>query len=82
VVIPDAGEDIHTIYHEAGEAEGITRILAVPISVQDEILGILRLLSAEARYFSHADIGFALAVAEQGGVAIQRAIDYAKTQDA
>jgi GAF domain-containing protein len=80
VVIPDAREDIHTIYHAAAEAEGITSILAVPISVQDEIIGILRLLSAEMRYFSHADIGFAMAVAEQGGIAIQRAVDYAKTQ--
>ena len=82
VVIPDAREDVHTIYHEAAEAEGITSILAVPISVQDEIIGILRLLSAETRYFSHADIGFAMAVAEQGGVAIQRAVDYAATQRA
>jgi GAF domain-containing protein len=82
VVIPDAREDIHTIYHEAAEAEGITSILAVPISVQDEIIGILRLLSAETRYFSHADIGFAMAVAEQGGVAIQRAVEYAAAQHA
>ncbi|MEJ2638281.1 MAG: GAF domain-containing protein [Desulfosarcinaceae bacterium] len=82
VVIPDAREDIHTIYHEAAEAEGITSVLAVPISVQDDIIGILRLLSAEARYFSHADISFALAVAEQGGVAIQRAIAYAKAHGA
>jgi GAF domain-containing protein len=80
VVIPDAREDIHTIYHAAAEAEGVTSILAVPISVQDEIIGILRLLSAEARYFSHADIGFAMAVAEQGGVAIQRAVEYAATK--
>jgi GAF domain-containing protein len=82
VVIPNAREDIHTIYHEAAEAEGITSILAVPISVQEEIIGILRLLTAEARYFSHADISFAMAVAEQGGVAIQRAIAYTKAHGA
>ena len=82
VVIPDAKKDILTIYHKAAESEGISSILAVPISVQDEIIGILRLLTAEVRYFSDADINFAMAVAEQGGVAIQRAIDYNKLMHA
>ncbi len=78
VVIPDAKKDIHTIYHKESEAEGVSSILAVPITVQDEIIGILRLLTEEVRYFSDADINFAMAVAEQGGVAIQRALDYSK----
>jgi GAF domain-containing protein len=76
VFIPDAKKDIHTIYHKEAESEGISSILAVPITVQDEVIGILRLLTAEVRYFTDADFNFALAVAEQGGVAIQRAIDY------
>lgn len=78
VVIPDAKKDIHTIYHKEAEKEGISSILAVPISVQDDIIGILRLLTEEVRYFSDADVNFAMAVAEQGGIAIQRAIDYSK----
>jgi len=78
VVIPDAKKDIHTIYHKEAEKEGISSILAVPITVQDDIIGILRLLTEEVRYFSDADVNFAMAVAEQGGVAIQRAIDYNK----
>jgi GAF domain-containing protein len=32
--------------------------------------------TAEIRYFTDADFNFAMAVAGQGGVAIQRAIDY------
>jgi len=78
VFIPDAKVDLHTIYHKEAEAEGVSSILAVPISVQDEIIGILRLLTAEVRFFSHADINFAMAAAEQGGIAIQRAIDFSK----
>jgi len=78
VIIPDAKKDIHTIYQKEAESEGISSILAVPISIQDDIIGILRLLTAEVRYFSDADINFAMAVAEQSGVAIQRAIDYNK----
>jgi len=74
--IPDAKKDIHTIYHKEAESEGISSILAVPITFQDEVIGILRLLTAEIRYFTDADFSFAMAVAGQGGVAIQRAIDY------
>ncbi|RTZ97293.1 MAG: GAF domain-containing protein [Deltaproteobacteria bacterium] len=81
VVIPDAKVDFHTIYHKEAEAEGIGGILAVPISVQGEIIGILRLLTSEVRYFSGADVNFAMAVAEQGGIAIQRALDYRKMKD-
>jgi GAF domain-containing protein len=73
--IPDAKKDIHTIYHKEAESEGISSIMAVPITFQDEVIGILRLLTAEIRYFTDADLNFAMAVAEQSGVAIQRAID-------
>ena len=81
VVIPDATTDVHTLYHKEAASEGVGSILAVPISVQGEIIGMLRLLTAEVRYFSSADINFAMSVAEQGGVAIQNAIDYQKMQD-
>lgn len=80
VVIPDAKKDIHTIYQKEAEVEGISSILAVPMIVQDEIIGILRLLTSEVRYFSDADINFAMAVAEHGGIAIQRAIDYSNLE--
>jgi GAF domain-containing protein len=63
------------LYHKEAQAEGIRSILAVPIEVQDDVIGILRLLTEEVRYFTMADINFAMAVAEQSGVAIQRAID-------
>jgi GAF domain-containing protein len=76
VVIPDARVDIHTIYHKEAASEGVSSVLAVPISVGEEIIGVLRLLTEEVRYFTHADVNFAMAVAEQSGVAIQRAIDY------
>ena len=82
VVIPDATKDVHTIYHKEAEAEGIHGILAVPIFVQDETIGILRLLDTKVRYFTTADIRFAMGVAEQGGIAIQRALDYRRLQTA
>jgi len=76
IIILDAKADVHTIYHNEAKAEGISSILAVPISFQDEIIGVLRLLTAEIRYFSSADINFAMAIADQSGIAIQRAIDH------
>jgi GAF domain-containing protein len=78
--IPDAKKDINTIYHKEAESEGISSILALPITYKDEIIGILRLLTAEIRYFTDADLNFAMAVAGQGGVAIQRAIDYSRLE--
>jgi GAF domain-containing protein len=80
VVIPDATSDIHTLYHQEAATEGVGSILAVPISIQDETIGMLRLLTAEQRFFSDHDINFAMAVAEQSGVAIQNAIEYQQLQ--
>jgi GAF domain-containing protein len=81
VMIPDATVDLHTIYHKEAAAEGVSSVLAVPITVQDETIGMIRLLTSEVRYFSPADINFAMAVAEQGGIAIQNAIIYQKLQN-
>lgn len=81
VVIPDATTDVHTLYHKEAANEGVGSILAVPISVKGEPIGMLRLLTADVRFFSSADINFAMTVAEQGGVAIQNAIDYQIMRD-
>lgn len=81
VVIADATTDVHTRYHQEAAKEGVGSVLAVPISIQGETIGMLRLLTAERRYFSEYDINFAMAVAEQSGVAIQNAIDYQKMKD-
>lgn len=80
VVIPDARVDLHTIYHKEAASEGVGSVLAVPIMVQDETIGMIRLLTSEVRHFSHADVNFAMAIAEQSGIAIQNAIDYQKIQ--
>lgn len=81
VVIPDATTDIHTLYHKEAAQEGVGSILAVPILIKGEPIGMLRLLSAEQRFFSATDINFAMAVAGESGVAIQNAIDYQKMKD-
>ncbi|HCY84452.1 MAG TPA: GAF domain-containing protein [Desulfobacteraceae bacterium] len=72
LIILDAQTDVHTIYHEQAKAEGIASVLAVPIYSGDEVMGILRLLTSEVRYFTDADISFAMAIAEHCGMAMQR----------
>lgn len=78
VVIYDAASDHRIQYREEAALEGVASILAVPVVVKDRIIGILRLLTDQPRHFTDADIGFAMAVAEQGGIAIQNAISYNK----
>ncbi len=81
VIIPDATVDVHTIYHKEAALEGVGSILAVPVTVEEETIGVIRLLTSEVRYFSHADVNFAMAVAEQSGIAIQNAITYQRIQN-
>jgi len=62
-------------------AEGVGSMLAVPITVQEEPIWMMRLLPTGVRYFLAADIKFAMAVAEQCGIAIENAVNYQKMQD-
>ncbi len=78
VIIYDAAADPRIAYHANTKKEGIGSILAVAIVVKKRIIGVLRLLTSEKRNFSDAQINFATAIAEQGGIAIQNAKNYSK----
>jgi two-component system, NtrC family, sensor kinase len=78
VIIHDATQDPRISYHENAKKEGVASILAVAIVVKQKIIGVLRLLTSERRDFSDAEINFATAVAEQGGIAIQNSKNYSK----
>ena len=78
VSIYDAPNDPRVDYHEAIKKEGIKSILAIPISNEREIIGVLRLLSTEHHVFTEMEINFAVTVAEEGGNAIQKARTYRK----
>lgn len=81
VVIFDATRDARIQYRDEALKEGVASILAVPIVVKKRIIGVLRVLTDVPRHFSDADISFAMAVAEQGGIAIQNAISYNQISD-
>ncbi|MGB3212811.1 MAG: GAF domain-containing protein [Desulforhopalus sp.] len=78
VSIYDAPNDPRVDYHKEIQQEGITSILAIPISNEREIIGVLRLLTSEHRSFTAGETNFAVAVAEEGGNAIQKARTYRK----
>ena len=76
VSIYDAPNDPRVDYHEAINEEGIKSILAIPISNEREIIGVLRLLASEHHSFTAVETNFAVTVAEEGGNAIQKARTY------
>lgn len=78
VSIYNATTDPRVDYHEAIAKEGIQSILAIPIRNELEIIGVLRLLTAEHHSFTPGEINFAMTVAEEGGNAIEKARLYRK----
>lgn len=80
VAIYDAATDSRIVYRDEAREEGIKSMLAVPILVRKRIIGIMRLLTDEHRTFSQDEIDFAVALAEQGGIAIEHARMYEKVK--
>lgn len=73
LAIRDATTDPRLEHHDAKKAEGIASILVVPVMVKGKAIGVLSLYTAEPRDFSEEEIEFLDALAEQGGMTIQKA---------
>jgi GAF domain-containing protein len=69
----DVAKDEHIQNKEAKIKEGIGSILVVPVLVRDEMIGNLALYTENIRDFSEKEIEFLTVLAEQGGMAIERA---------
>ncbi len=67
----DVTTDPRILNRQAKIDEGIASILVVPVTVEDKIIGVLALYTADIRKFSEDEIAFLGALAEQGGIAIQ-----------
>jgi signal transduction protein with GAF and PtsI domain len=81
VFIRDAASDKNIQYQEEARREGIASILAVPIIVKENVIGEIRLYSAEQREYDREEIDFILALAEIGGIAITNAKFYQRLQN-
>jgi two-component system, NtrC family, sensor kinase len=66
----DVSNSPHQTFREAAMREGIQSVLSLPIFFQGEIIGIMRLLTRSGRLFTVEEISFAMALAEQVGIAI------------
>ncbi len=76
VAIYDVVNDPRVQYRKEAKEEGIESLLATPIIVADEIIGVMRFLTKKKRRFSKEEISFSVALAETCGIAIKNARMY------
>jgi len=81
LAIYDVTVDPRIVYRDEAREEGIKSMLVVPIVVRKKVIGIMRLLTDEYRNFSQDEIDFSVALAEQGGIAIENARMYEKIKE-
>ena len=72
IYIKDATADERAANHDAKAAEGIQSILVVPVIINNQVIGVLSLYTTESRVFGDDEVKFLTALAEQGGMAIDR----------
>ena len=80
VAVLDATSDERIQYPEQVKKEGIASILSVPMMLREEIIGEVRVYTAEPHQFSEADIYFVGAVANLGAIALENARLYETAQ--
>lgn len=76
VAVLDAGKDPRIQYREQAVREGIASVLCVPLYLFGEVIGVIRVYTAEPREFSAEDIEFVGAVANLGAIALENAQRY------
>jgi transcriptional regulator with GAF, ATPase, and Fis domain len=73
-IIHDINEESSRVqYPDAAKKEGIVSILAVPMTLKGNVIGQLRVYTAERRDFSEDDVFFVRAVADLGALALDNA---------
>ncbi|MBC7357128.1 MAG: GAF domain-containing protein [Desulfacinum sp.] len=81
VQIYDVQNDPRVQYPAEAALEGIGSILAVPIVIRDRVIGSMRIFTERKRRFHKYEVEYAMAVAEQCGIAIENAIMYSKGKE-
>lgn len=78
VSIYDVSHDERVQFTDSMKKEGIKSLLAIPLKVKGEVIGIIRVLSDSHHSFTSSEINFALTIAEIGGSSIENARTYRK----
>lgn len=80
VAVLDATKDEWVQYREEAKKEGIASILSVPMMLKENIIGVVRVYTAEPRHFTTDDTYFVVAVANLGAIALENARLYDTVQ--
>ena len=72
-IIDDIWKDPRVQYPQEAWDEGITTILDLSITLQEHLIGIIRIFFSEEKKFSPEDLDFLVAIARQCACAIERA---------
>ncbi len=72
-MIYDVQREVGFQYPEEAAREGIRSVLAVPLRVREQIIGVLRAYSAQPHRFSEEEVEFLEAIADLGAIAIDNA---------
>ncbi len=78
VSIYDITEDENARYRNEAIEEGIRSILSIPLRSGKEVIGVLRMYTAEPVEYSAEDMKFVSAIAEQAAIAIVNARTFEK----
>lgn len=77
VTVADVRADPGFQYGEAAEREGLVSAIALPLTLRDRAIGVLRVYTADSHSFGEEERALLLAVASLGAQSIQRARLYA-----
>jgi signal transduction histidine kinase len=72
-IIDDIWKDPRIQYPQEAWDEGITTILDLPITLQQHLVGIIRVFFSEKKKFSPEDVDFLVAITRQCACALERA---------
>ena len=73
VSVLDVTTDERIQYREQAKNEGLASMLSVPMTLRDDIIGVVRVYTAEPCQFTDDDIHFVGAVANLGAIALENA---------
>lgn len=80
IAVLEATKDERIQYREQAKKEGIVSILSVPMMLREEIIGVIRVYTAEPRQFNMEEMYFVGAVANLGAIALENARLYESVQ--
>ncbi len=78
IALQDATIDGRFQYPEQAKSEGLISVISVPLKLNQEVIGLLRVYASETREFSEQEVEFLEAVAQVSAIAINNARIYAE----